>query len=98
MTYKWCVKIETERLATRIRREDKRLIEKAAAMSGISVSAFIKMRLREAAIKVLEEEQVIRLNAEESLRFAKILLAPPRKLPEAFSEAMRLHDELVEER
>jgi uncharacterized protein (DUF1778 family) len=56
------------------------------------------MRLREAAIKVLEEEQVIRLNAEESLRFAKILLAPPRKLPEAFSEAMRLHDELVEER
>ena len=47
---------------------------------------------------MIKEKQVIRLNAGESLRFAKILLAPPRKLPEAFSEAMRLHDELVEER
>jgi len=47
--------------------------------------------------KVIKEKQVIRLNAEESLRFAKTLLAPPRKLPEAFSEAMRLHDELVED-
>lgn len=98
MTYKNGMKAETERLATRIRPEDKQLIEKAAALSGISVSAFVKMRLREAALEVIEQESFIQLNVEESLRFAEALLAPQRELPVALAEAMTLHDSLVEER
>lgn len=97
MTYKWCVETETERLATRIRREDKRLIEKAAALSGVSVSAFIKMRLREAALEVIEQERLIELNAEESLKFAEALLAPPRKLPAAFKDGWKRYKEEVRE-
>ena len=98
MTYELRMKAETERLATRIRPEDKQLIEKAAAMSGISVSAFVKMRLREAALEVIEQERVIRLNAEDSLRFAEALLAPPKKLPAAFKEGWKRYKEEVEER
>lgn len=92
------MKAETERLATRIRPEDKQLIAKAAAMSGISVSAFMKLRLREAALKVLEEEQVIKLDAEDSLRFAEALLAPPRPATPAFKEAWKLYKNSVKER
>lgn len=79
--------VETERLATRIRVQDKRLIEKAASLSGVSVSAFIKIRLREAALKVIEQEQVIKLDAEDSLMFAEALLAPVRPVPPVFKEA-----------
>jgi len=92
------MKVETERLATRIRSEDKRLIEKAAVLSGISVSAFVKMRLREAALEVIEQERVIKLNAEESARFAEALLAPPRELPEKFETDWIRYKEEVEER
>lgn len=92
------MKTETERLATRIRVEDKRLIEKAAALSGVSVSAFVKTRLREAAREVIEQERVIQLDAEESKRFAEALLVLPGELPEALEAGLRLHDDLVEER
>ncbi|MDQ8182587.1 DUF1778 domain-containing protein [Pelagicoccus enzymogenes] len=98
MTYKMVMKAETERLATRIRPEDKQLIEQAAALSGVSVSAFVKMRLREAALQVIDQERQIKLNAEESLKFAEALLAPPRELPAAFKKAMELYDSMVEER
>lgn len=92
------MKAETERLATRIRPEDKRLIAKAASLSGVSVSAFVKMQLREAALKVIEQEQVIKLDAEDSLKFVEALLATPKGAPSEFKEAMELHDRLVEER
>ncbi|MBK1878780.1 DUF1778 domain-containing protein [Pelagicoccus mobilis] len=92
------MKSETERLATRIRPEDKQLIEKAAALSGVSVSAFVKMRLREAALEVIEQENVIQLNAQESVRFAEALLAPPRELPAAFKDGWERYKEQVEER
>lgn len=86
-----------ERLATRIRVEDKRLITKAASLSGVSVSAFIKMRLREAALKVIEQEQVIKLDASDSLKFAEALLAPPRPTPTAFKDAWKLYKNSVAE-
>ena len=98
MTYNLGVSVETERLATRIRPEEKLLIEKAAALSGVSVSAFVKMRLREAALEVIEQEKHIKLNAEESLRFAEALLAPPRESTAAFKEGWKRYQEEVEER
>lgn len=88
---------ETARLEIRICPEDKQLIEKAAALSGVSVSAFMKMHLQEAALEVIEPEKVIKLNAEDSLKFAEALLAPPRELPAAFKEAMLLNNQLVQE-
>ena len=84
-------------MATRIRPEDKLLIEKAAALSGISVSAFVKMRLREAALEVIEQERVIQLNAEDSLRFAEALLAPPREPTPEFVAAWKAYKENVKE-
>jgi len=92
------MKAETERLATRIRPEDKRLIAKAASLSGVSISVFVKKQLREAALKVIDQEQVIKLNTEDSLRFTEALLAPPKNITPEFKEAMRLHDQMVEER
>ena len=92
------MKTETERLATRIRVEDKRLIEKAAVLSGVSVSAFVKIRLREAALSVIEQENTIKLNAEDSKRFAEALLAPPREMPVAFEEGLALYKQAVIER
>lgn len=91
------MKIETERLATRIRVEDKKLIEKAAALSGVSVSAFIKTHLRKAALDVFEEEQVVKLNVEDSLKFAEALLTPPKPTPAVFKKAWKSYKDSVVE-
>lgn len=91
------MKAETERLATRIRPEDKQLIEKAAALSGVSVSAFVKMRLREAALQVIDQEKLIKLDAEESLKFAEALLSPPREPTPEFKAAWKAYKENVKE-
>lgn len=77
------------RFFARVSSADKRLIEKAAALSGQSVGAFVVAQARNAASELIEEHVVIRLNREESRRLVKALLARPRPPTAAMKKAMR---------
>lgn len=69
--------VRSARLEARITASQKAMIERAAAYQGRSVSDFVTSTLSSAAKAVIEEHEIIRLNAEESRRFAELLLTPP---------------------
>ena len=77
------------RFFARVSSGDKRLIEKAAAVTGQSVGAFVIAQARKAATRLVDEHNVIRLNKEESRRLVKALLAPPRPPAKAFLKALK---------
>ena len=80
-----------ERLVARLSRTHKRLLEKAAAMEGRSVASFVVTHAIESAEKVVRQEQVIRLNLEQSRRFAEALLRPARPISPAQRRANRAY-------
>jgi len=86
------------RLVARITPEDKALLERAAVFEGCSVGRFVVAHCRAAAEKVVRERDTIRLNAEESRRFIRALLAPPRPPTRRLKEALALYRESVTER
>jgi uncharacterized protein (DUF1778 family) len=90
-------KRKTERLAVRVSSDDKRRIERAAALSGQSVSSFMGGHARDAAERMVERHDRIRLNAEESKRFVEGLLAPARKVPKAVKDAFKDYQQTVRE-
>ena len=65
------------RLVARISHADKEVIARAAALKGESLGNFVVAQAREAATKLVEEQNVIRLNAEETRRLLDALLHPP---------------------
>jgi uncharacterized protein (DUF1778 family) len=65
------------RLEVRITEAQKALIERAAAYQGRTVSDFVVSTLASAAENVIHDHEIIRLNAAQSLAFAKALLDPP---------------------
>lgn len=67
----------TNRLEARVNPELKRLFEQAASLQGVTLSDFVISSVRSAALKTVEEHQVIRLTGEESHAFARVLLNPP---------------------
>ena len=56
-----------------------------------------KMRLRKAALEVIEQERVIKLNTKDSLSFAEALLAPPKAPTTEFAKAWQLYKENVKQ-
>jgi uncharacterized protein (DUF1778 family) len=83
------------RFFARVSSGDKRLLEKAAAVTGQSVGAFVIAQAREAAMHLVDEHKVIRLNKEESRRLVKALLAPPRPPTAAMKRALKLYRKSV---
>jgi len=65
-----------DRLVARVTHADKVLIERGAAVSGLSVASFVIAHARSAAETLIREDGVIRLTAEESRRLVEALLAP----------------------
>lgn len=76
------------RFFARVSSGDKRLIEKAAAVTGQSVGAFVITQAREAATRLVDDHHVIRLNKVESRRLVKVLLTPQRPPSAAMKKAM----------
>jgi len=60
--------IATERIHLRASLEAKQTIEQAAALSGVSMSAFVLEHAYQAARKAILEQQQIKLCREESIR------------------------------
>ena len=69
----------SERLEARISREQKRLLAKAAALEGRSLSDFVISSAQEAARKTLREHEILVLGAQDQEAFVAALLddTPP---------------------
>jgi len=81
--------LRTERAEARLLPEQKRRIERAAGLKGMSVSDFIVQHADEAAIRTIELHSSWTLNDQDRDFFVQTLLKPPRpgkRLKAAFKE------------
>ena len=67
----------TDRLEARVSSELKRLFKRAADLQGVTLSDFVVASLRQAALQVLEQHELIRLTEQDARLFARTLLKPP---------------------
>ena len=65
------------RLEARISPTRKSVLQRTAALSGRTLSEFVVASAQEAASKVIENHELIRLSRAEQTAFVKTLLAPP---------------------
>ncbi len=68
----------SERLEARITRKQKELFRQAADIQGRTVTDFVIQAASDAAVRVVQDQKVMVLTAEEQVKFAKALLHPPK--------------------
>ena len=66
-----------ERLESRVTPAQKRLIERAAALRGTSVTEFVVVSAQEAATSVIKDFEVLSLREEAREVFINAILNPP---------------------
>ncbi len=76
MSAKTTAKARGERLEARISRDQKALFQRAAELRGRTLSDFVISSVNDAALRVIEETQMIRLGEEDSRAFVEALLNP----------------------
>ena len=87
-------KPRSERLEARLPAEAKAIIQRAADISGRSLSDFVASSALEAAEEAIRRHEVIVLSTRDSIAFVEALLNP--KGPnEALRAAARRHRELI---
>ncbi len=69
-------KSRTARLEARVTTDQKTLLQHAAALSGRTLSEFVVASAQEAAAKVIQEQETIRLTRKEQIAFVTALLDP----------------------
>ena len=79
---------KTQRLVARISRGDKALLRRAASIEGRTLATFVMAHAVAEAKRLVNEQEVIRLNAEESRLFVQSLLAAPRSPNQALKRAI----------
>jgi uncharacterized protein (DUF1778 family) len=67
----------SNRLEARVSGEQKSLFQRAAALKGFTLTDFIIDSLQQAAIRTVEQHDVLKLNAESKAAFFDALLNPP---------------------
>lgn len=70
-------RVRSERLETRITADQKRLVERAAAIQGRSVTDFVLSSVQAAAEKAIDDHQRITLSIRDAEAFVDALLNPP---------------------
>lgn len=65
------------RLEARVSSAQKNLLQRAAALSGRTLSEFVVASAQDAATRVIEAHENIRLTQAEQTAFVKTLLDPP---------------------
>jgi uncharacterized protein (DUF1778 family) len=65
------------RLEARVPSDQKALFQRAAALAGQTLSEFVIDSTQEAAAKIIQEHELIRLSREEQISFVTALLNPP---------------------
>lgn len=73
------------------------LLKRAAELKGRSITDFVVTAAHDAAQRAIEDDAILRLSAEDQVRFAEALINPPA--PNAvLKRAMRRHVKNVEVR
>lgn len=88
---------QVARLEARLPASVYALLKRAAEMKGRSLTDFVVSAAQDAAQRVIEEEGIMRLSAEDQARFAEALINPPAPNA-ALKRAMRRYLEHVEVR
>ncbi len=88
---------KSARIETRVSQEQKELIERAAAVSGRTVSDFVLAHVEVAAKKVIEEHEKLYLDQTQSRILVDALLSP-KKPNKKLKTAMEQHRKRVESR
>lgn len=65
-----------QRLETRLTAEQKKLIERAAALQGRTITDFVLTSVQDAARRTIEEHRQIELSLRDSEAFVEALLNP----------------------
>ena len=73
------------------------LIKRAAELQGRCISDFVVNAAQDAALRAIEDNGIIRLSAEDQVRFAEALINPPAPNA-ALKRAMRRHVKNVDMR
>lgn len=84
----------SERLDARVTREEKETIETAASLRGISVTDFLRMCAKEAALRTIRESEILSLGQNSRRVFVEALLNPPKPNEKARAAAKRLRQEI----
>ncbi|MGA2588785.1 MAG: DUF1778 domain-containing protein [Bryobacteraceae bacterium] len=84
----------TARIEARIAPDALRVVKRAAALQGRSISDFVVTAAQEVAHRTIDESQFIRLSLEDQQRFVELLLKPPAAAP-ALKRAKRAHARLI---
>ncbi|KAB2872800.1 MAG: DUF1778 domain-containing protein [Burkholderiaceae bacterium] len=69
-------KTRAARLEARMTTDQKALLQRAAALSGRTLSEFVLASAQEAAAKIVQEHETIRLSRSEQVAFVTALLQP----------------------
>jgi len=86
--------IETARLEARVPVNVYEQMQRAARLRGMTLTGFILATAGEDARRTVEEADVLRLTAEDQVRFAKALIDPPA--PNAkLANAAKRHNDLI---
>jgi uncharacterized protein (DUF1778 family) len=64
------------RLEARVSSDQKDVFQRAAALTGRTLSELVVDSTQKAAAKIVQEHEVIRLSREEQVAFVSVLLAP----------------------
>jgi len=90
-------KAKLERFAARIRPEEKRMLERAARLTGRKLTDFVMGSARDAALQAIERyEHLTLIDPRDREAFVDAMLNPP--MPSAkLSEAARRYREATEE-
>ena len=68
---------KSERLETRLSREQKELLQWAADLEGRSLTDFVVSHAQNAAVQTIAEHTTIELSRADSIAFVKSLQSPP---------------------
>jgi len=80
-SHKSCDKPRNARLEARVSSDQKDLFQRAAALTGRTLSELVIDSTQEAAAKIVREHEVIRLSREEQAAFVQVLLNPKEAGP-----------------
>lgn len=84
----------TERTEARLLPEQKKRIEQAAIIKGMSISDFIVQNADEAAIRTIRDQQTWTLETQDRDRFVEVLLNPPAP-SSRLKESLQRHRERI---
>jgi uncharacterized protein (DUF1778 family) len=84
----------TARIEARIAPDALKIVKRAAEIQGRSVSDFVVAAAQEAAHRMIEQTQIVRLSVADQRAFAEAIVNPPEPTP-ALRRAFRRHRDLI---